>query len=164
MNTIIILTVIIVIITILYLKRRKPLGKDQFGLWVGEKKEGETQIRRDYLGKDKLIDAPDYGYKTLYELVESFPTKGQDHLVGYRDLIEKIPFKTVKTEVNGKIEEKMLYKYKMSDYKYLSSQQFYDYIHDIANGIHSLGLKKGDRVAIYCETRYEWMAFCLACS
>ena len=164
MNTIIILTVIIIIITILFLKRRKPLSKEQYGLWVGEAKEGETRCRRDYISKDKLIDAPVQGYKTLYELIESFPKLNQPNLIGHRELIEKIPFKTVKTEVNGKIEEKMLYKYKMGDYKYMSSDEYYNYIHDIANGIHSLGLKKGDRVAIYCETRYEWMAFCLACS
>ena len=164
MNTLLIVSIVIVLLTILFLKRRKPLPETQYGLWVGDKKEGETRIRRDYLSKDKLIDAPKQGYKPLYELIESFPTLNQDHLIGYRELIEKIPFKTVNTEVDGKIEEKTLYKYKMGDYKYLTSQQYYEYIHDIANGIHSLGLKKGDRIAIYCETRYEWMAFCLACS
>ncbi|EKE37036.1 hypothetical protein ENUP19_0327G0007 [Entamoeba nuttalli] len=161
---IIVTSFIIVICTILFFLRKKPLPKEKFGCWVGEAHPHETRVRRDIIGKDKLIDRPDQGYTTLYQLVESFPTKGQDHLIGYREVIEKVPFKTVKTVVQGKEIEKTMYKYKMSDYKYMSDKQYYEYIHKLANGIYSLGYRKGDKIAIFCETRYEWMAFVLACA
>ncbi|KAL7717177.1 Long-chain-fatty-acid--CoA ligase [Entamoeba marina] len=52
----------------------------------------------------------------------------------------------------------------MSDYKYISDVEYYKYVHTIANGLAEAGFKKGDKIAFYCETRYEWMAMVLACS
>ena len=80
MTCIVCISIGIVVCTILFFLRKKPLGKDQFGCWIGEKKEGETRVRRDLLSKDKLIDAPKQGYKTLYELIESFPSLNQKTL------------------------------------------------------------------------------------
>ncbi|ELP86345.1 long-chain-fatty-acid--CoA ligase, putative [Entamoeba invadens IP1] len=160
----VILTITICVITILYIIRPSPLDTKLFGVWVGEKKIGETRVRRDVCGKDKLIDRPDQGYTTLYELVQSFPTKVQPKLIGYRDVEEKIAVKKIQCDLDGKSVEKIMYKYKMSDYKYFSTVEYYTLIHKIANGLAHYGFSNGDKIAIYCETRYEWMAFVLACS
>ncbi|KAL7712235.1 Long-chain-fatty-acid--CoA ligase [Entamoeba marina] len=164
MSISVVLSILAVVLTILYFLRIKPLPKELFGTWVGDAKPHESRIRRDCTAVGKLIDRPEQGYTTLYEMLESFPTKNQPHLIGYRDQLECIPFKTVKSIVDGKEVEKKLYKYKMSDYKYFSDVEFYDYVHAIANGLAEAGFKKGDKIAFYCETRYEWMAMVLACS
>ncbi|ELP89389.1 long-chain-fatty-acid--CoA ligase, putative [Entamoeba invadens IP1] len=164
MLSVVTISIIIVILTILYFYRPPRLSKDLYGVWIGEKKAGETRVRRDLCGKEELIDRPDQGYTTLYELVESFPTKTQPHLVGYREVLDKTAVKKVQCDSDGKPVEKTMFKYKMSDYKYLSNSEYYTLIHGIANGLAQVGFKSGDKIAIYCETRYEWMAFVLACS
>ncbi|KAL7717175.1 hypothetical protein QTN25_005447 [Entamoeba marina] len=87
-----VLSILVVVLTILYFLRVKPLPKELFGTWVGDAKPHESRIRRDCTAVDKLIDRPEQGYTTLYEMLESLPTKNQPHLIGYRDQLECIPF------------------------------------------------------------------------
>jgi long-chain acyl-CoA synthetase len=43
--------------------------------------------------------------------------------------------------------------------KSLTYREFGDYVKNLAKGLISLGIKKGDRVAIYSDTRFEWELF-----
>ncbi|ELP86346.1 long-chain-fatty-acid--CoA ligase, putative [Entamoeba invadens IP1] len=154
----------VVIATLLYFLRTKPMDQTLFGYWTGKAEKGESRIRRTASGKDELIDRPDQGFLSLYELLQSFPTKGKKEFVGYRTCLEKVPAKTVATTENGKTINKTIFNYKMSDYKYLSDKEYYNYIKQVSFGLKELGFKKGDKIGIYCETRYEWLAFVFACS
>ena len=143
---------------LLFLLRKPALPRELAGCWVGTAAPGETAVRRDQTAAERLVDAPEQGYRTLHDLLESFPSKGQPRLVGYRDVLER------KLLSGGAPDAKPLYSYKLSDYRWLSSEEFYVYVHRLANGLAALGLRPGDRVGFYCETRYEWLAMLFACS
>jgi long-chain acyl-CoA synthetase len=46
-----------------------------------------------------------------------------------------------------------------NDSKNLTYQKFWNYVELLAKGLLSIGIKKGDRIAIYSDTRYEWELF-----
>uniref|UniRef100_A0AC35THC1 AMP-binding domain-containing protein n=1 Tax=Rhabditophanes sp. KR3021 TaxID=114890 RepID=A0AC35THC1_9BILA len=51
----------------------------------------------------------------------------------------------------------------LGEYKWLTYKQINDEVNKITGGLKSLGLVKGDKVAIFAETRKEWMMTALAC-
>lgn len=48
-------------------------------------------------------------------------------------------------------------------YKWMSYVQVLEKIDSVANGLLEIGVKSGDSVIIYSETRYEWVVSALAC-
>ncbi|ELP90672.1 long-chain-fatty-acid--CoA ligase, putative [Entamoeba invadens IP1] len=158
------LVVTVVTCVILYFLRPKGYPKEKEGEWVGVANPGETRILRGYKGVEKLTDFTPQGNTTIADLVNSFAKTEKKDFIGYREQLDKVSVKTYTVKVNGKDVEKNLYKYKMSDYKWISSIEFYHMVCRLSAGLRKLGLKKGDKIGMFCETRYEWMAMALACN
>uniref|UniRef100_A0AAF5D0K5 long-chain-fatty-acid--CoA ligase n=1 Tax=Strongyloides stercoralis TaxID=6248 RepID=A0AAF5D0K5_STRER len=52
---------------------------------------------------------------------------------------------------------------KLGKYKFITYNELIDKINIIQKCLYNVGLKKGDKVCIYAETRYEWLTMALAC-
>jgi long-chain acyl-CoA synthetase len=50
----------------------------------------------------------------------------------------------------------------LGDYKFSTYRQTFEHIEAIERGILSLGIRKGDRILIFSETRSEWLLTALA--
>ncbi|BFU25100.1 long-chain-fatty-acid--CoA ligase, putative [Entamoeba histolytica HM-1:IMSS-B] len=156
---------VIVLVSLIILYHFRPNGYDPKlnGCFVGEANSGESRVMRGYGGIDKLVDYNIPGFETIADVVNGMTRRHQNKLIGYRTLIKEVPYKTIKTITNNKEVEKVLYKYQMSDYQYFSDVEFQTLINKLSSGIADAGFKSGDKIAIFCETRYEWMAMLLAC-
>ncbi|ELP84559.1 long-chain-fatty-acid--CoA ligase, putative [Entamoeba invadens IP1] len=156
------LIVLLVTALILYYLRPKPYDPKLNGCYIGEAKPGETRVLRGCFGVEKLVDYNVQHNETIADVVDNMTKKPTNKLIGYRKLIKEVPYKTYNTTVNGKEVKKTLYKYQMSDYIYFSSEEFQSLVNAVSTAIANEGFVKGDKIALFCETRYEWMAFLLA--
>jgi len=90
------------------------------------------------------------GYATI---VEALIATSQEHptrrALGTRELLKEEDEK----QANGRVFKKSTY----GEYKWLSFAEMNGEINQIAAGLQKLGVKKGDTVALYMETRREWM-------
>ncbi|ELP91883.1 long-chain-fatty-acid--CoA ligase, putative [Entamoeba invadens IP1] len=154
--------VILVTLVILYYLRPSTYPKKLNGQWVGEAKPGETRILRGYTAEKELVTENLSHFRTINDVVNGFTREDKKEFVGYRRCESTVAFKTMTVMVNGKEEQKKLYKYKMSPYIWISSVEYHHMINRLSTGLLSIGLMKGDKLGIFCETRYEWMALLLA--
>ncbi len=46
--------------------------------------------------------------------------------------------------------------FEKNGWKQILWAQYYNYIEQVTGGLHSLGVKPGDKIAIFANTRYEW--------
>ena len=76
-------------------------------------------------------------------------TMGVRQILGVED--EKQP--------NGKVFKK----YSLGEYQFRTYEQAFEQVEQIGKGLLTFGLKKGDRVLIYAETRPEWLLTAFAC-
>lgn len=61
-----------------------------------------------------------------------------------------------------RVDGKILTKYQLSDYKWLTLEQVMQRVHAIANALTSCGAKKGQNILIFADTRVEWFLCSLA--
>lgn len=90
----------------------------------------------------------------LQELKEIAAANPQKNAIAYRNL-NKVVKEKVKDEKTGKEKEWQFFE--MSDIHYISFQQFWSNIEAIGKGMVELGIKVGQNVALYEETRWEWI-------
>lgn len=122
-----------------------------------EKKEGETIPRRHPLAKDKLIERPEEGIRTVYDILKRSSEKfGNAKALGHRKLIkEHHEVKQIKKTVDGKettVDKTWTY-YELSEYHYMSFVEYEKLVHKVGAGFRKLGMTKGDRVHIFASTR-----------
>ncbi|CAG2183019.1 unnamed protein product, partial [Oppiella nova] len=83
-------------------------------------------------------------------------------MLGKRDVIRE----TVETDINGnviKVDGKVLRKFVLSDsYKWLTVGEVVQRVDNIAKGLMRSGVKSGDNVIIWADTRLEWTLCSLA--
>uniref|UniRef100_A0A0K0EUV3 long-chain-fatty-acid--CoA ligase n=1 Tax=Strongyloides venezuelensis TaxID=75913 RepID=A0A0K0EUV3_STRVS len=104
----------------------------------------------------QLSITPYPGVLTLQDLVQYVHKNfGKNQSVGEREILELYSHID-----NNNVETQLV---KMGDYKFLTYDQLIENIETIQRGLHKLGLKKGDSVCIYAETRHEWLTMALAC-
>lgn len=60
---------------------------------------------------------------------------------------------------NGRTFQKLV----LGEYEWKNYQEVDQDVKAVAQGLHSLGIEKGQHVVIYAETRMEWMVSALAC-
>lgn len=123
-----------------------------------EKKDGETQTRRNALTKDALVTQPMEGIETTYDvLCYAARTHGTKKALGWRDIVEvHEEQKEIKKNVDGKeVTEKKTWKYfQLSEYKYLNFVEVKEAVLEIAAGLADLGINKGDIFNVYSSTWY----------
>jgi len=118
---------------------------------------GETIPRRHPKAKDGLLDRPAPEVGTIYDLIKrSAQQNGTEPAVGFRRLIKthkekkKVPHK-----VDGKVvevEKEWTY-FELSNYSFLTYDEYFQRALQIGAGLRKLGLSPGDRVHIFATTR-----------
>eukprot|EP01121_Diplochlamys_sp_Union-15-3_P021778 TRINITY_DN8_c0_g1_i1.p1 TRINITY_DN8_c0_g1~~TRINITY_DN8_c0_g1_i1.p1 ORF type:complete len:697 (+),score=139.93 TRINITY_DN8_c0_g1_i1:60-2150(+) len=123
-------------------------------------KKGETPIYRNVRAKNQLIDELGDGkIKTIYDTYKSAAAKfSNKDCYAYRDIVDTIVEKKV---IRG--EEKSWSYYKLSAFKRVPWKTFSERVNNFASGLRDSGLKPGDRLAIFLDTRAEWTIAAQAC-
>lgn len=105
----------------------------------GERKIGETLVRRNAITKDRLVVQPLEGIDTVYDVIQfSARTHGTNEALGWRDVVDiHEEEKEVKKMVDGKeVIEKKTWKYfELSPYRYLSFVEVKTAVDEIASGL-----------------------------
>ncbi|KAL7722464.1 Long-chain-fatty-acid--CoA ligase [Entamoeba marina] len=147
----VIVFVCILFLFVLYNIRPKSYPPEVEGSWVGTSKFGETKVLRGFKAIPQVLD-----YNP--QQVETF-----GDVVSLVNIEKEILVVKIISNVNGKEVIKNIYQYQLSKYHWISSNEYYNLTNILSNGIRNIGFKKSDRIGIFCETRYEWLAFVLAC-
>ncbi|XP_073497223.1 long-chain-fatty-acid--CoA ligase 4 isoform X2 [Phyllobates terribilis] len=100
------------------------------------------------------IDIP--GADTLDKLFQHAVAKfGQKDCLGTREILSEENEK----QPNGKVFKKLI----LGEYKWLSYEEVNTRVNHLGSGLAALDLKPRSTVAIFCETRVEWMITAQAC-
>lgn len=116
----------------------------------------EDRVGFDYLEYERYANVPYHPMmdaKTVVEAFQMIPKlyPSDRNCLGYREILKE----DVQLDANGKpirIDGKVLRKYTLSDYKWLTYGETMQLIQDTGRGLKTIGLKKLERVAIYSET------------
>lgn len=124
--------------------------------------EGETIPRRNVRCLDKLVDQPEEGVTTIFDILKRGSEKfGNAKALGTRRLIKThVESKKIKKVVDGVEQEvtKEWTYFELSEYEYLSFYDFEKLALEIGCGFRKLGLEKNDRVHIFASTSANWLA------
>lgn len=151
--------------TPLYMIHKPPFSIEAPGY---EPVEGETLPRVHPKSKNGLITRPAPEVSTVYDLIKRTATlHGDEPAVGSRKLIKvhtekkKVP-KTVDGEV-VEVEKEWTY-YELSDYNYLTYQEYFTMALQVGAGLRKLGLSPGEKLHIFAATSPQWLNMSHACS
>lgn len=75
--------------------------------------------------------------------------------MGYR----KVVGVSQERQKDGRTFQKVVF----GEYQWIDYEEAAYYVEDILIGLKTIGIKKGQHVVIYAETRKEWMLTALAC-
>lgn len=105
----------------------------------------DTLAREDFPGKDTLD-------KLFNHAVQRF---GEAQCLGTRDILSE----ENEVQPSGKVFKKLI----LGEYKWLSYNDVDTIISHFGNGLAALGQQPKSTIAIFCETRAEWMLTAQAC-
>ncbi|XP_071759163.1 long-chain-fatty-acid--CoA ligase 4 [Centroberyx gerrardi] len=105
----------------------------------------ESLAREDFPGKDTLD-------KLFEHAVQRF---GQLDCLGTRDVLSE----ENETQPSGKVFKKLI----LGEYQWLSYEEVDSMVSQFGSGLAALGQQPKSTVAIFCETRAEWMITAQAC-
>uniref|UniRef100_A0A5F8HIK3 long-chain-fatty-acid--CoA ligase n=1 Tax=Monodelphis domestica TaxID=13616 RepID=A0A5F8HIK3_MONDO len=101
-----------------------------------------------------VIDIP--GADTLDKLFDHAVTKfGKKDCLGTRELLSE----ENEMQPNGKVFKKLI----LGNYKWMNYVEVNQRVNNFGNGLTALGLKPKSTIAIFCETRAEWMISAQTC-
>ncbi|KAL2135769.1 hypothetical protein VTI74DRAFT_6974 [Chaetomium olivicolor] len=156
-----------------YLTGPLPLHKVQKAPYTVEASgyqpvEGETIPRRHPKARDALVERPAPDVNTTFDLLRrSAEYYGNEPAVGSRKLIDiHKEKKKVPKVVDGQtveVEKEWTY-YELSDYSYMTYQQYYNMVLQVGAGLRKLGLSPKERLHIFATTTPQWLAMAHACS
>lgn len=119
--------------------------------------EGETIPRRHPKAKDGLIERPAPDVRTVYELLTKSGKKyANEPAVGSRKLLEThTELKKVSKVVDGEVRQvdKEWTFFELSDYTYLTYQEYEKQALEVGAGLRKLGLSSRDKVHLFATTR-----------
>jgi long-chain acyl-CoA synthetase len=146
------------------LKTYKPKGplRTQYTIEApeAESKPGHGVPRRSWRSPDKLAERIVPNVSTIYDLLVDAANKhGNNNCMGSRSLVKM--HQDVK-EVNGE-QKKWLYP-EVGPYQWVSFKQSLATAHAIGSGLRALGLKPGDKIGLFEETRLEWVETLFGCA
>lgn len=110
-------------------------------------KEANSFVRRS------VKTVPEHFLQKCKTIDEAFDRAYEHHgpnavCVGYRQVI---------SSESVIIDGKPVNKCELTDYKWLTFEQFYQNINCFGHGLHQLGIRKGDKVMIFAETCANWL-------
>lgn len=127
----------------------------QFSSSIQVAKDSSSSTYRSPKGL-RLFKLPDDNKLNLYLKFQECTKKYPDlETMGVRELI------SIDEEVqdNGKTFKKL----NQGDYKWMKYSRILKRVDNLANGLLKIGLKSGDNIVLFSETRPEWMITALAC-
>ncbi|KAL2174538.1 uncharacterized protein P884DRAFT_302417 [Thermothelomyces heterothallicus CBS 202.75] len=130
--------------------------------------EGETIPRRHPKAKDGLVERPAPGVNTTFDLLKrSVEHYGNEPAIGSRKLIkthkEKKKVPKIVDGQTTEVEKEWTY-YELSDYTYITYEEYFAQILQVGAGLRKLGLSPKDRLHIFATTSPQWLAISHACS
>ncbi|KAL2019196.1 hypothetical protein VTK56DRAFT_9996 [Thermocarpiscus australiensis] len=130
--------------------------------------EGETIPRRHPKAKDGLVQRPAPDVNTTFDLLKrSAEHYGNEPAVGSRKLIQiHKEKKKVPKVVDGQateVEKEWTY-YELSNYSYMTYQEYYAMVLQVGAGLRKLGLSPKDRLHVFATTSPQWLSMAHACS
>ncbi|KAH6640460.1 hypothetical protein F5144DRAFT_94524 [Chaetomium tenue] len=130
--------------------------------------EGETIPRRHPKAKDGLLERPAPDVNTTFDLLKrSAELYGNEPAVGSRKLIhthkEKKKVPKVVDGQTTEVEKEWTY-YELSDYTYITYQEYFTQVLQVGAGLRKLGLSPKDRLHIFATTSSQWLSMAHACS
>ncbi|XP_067454869.1 long-chain-fatty-acid--CoA ligase 4 [Thunnus thynnus] len=105
----------------------------------------DSLAREDFPGKDTLD-------KLFAHAVQRF---GQAHCLGTRDVLSE----ENEIQPSGKVFKKLI----LGEYRWLSYNELDSIVSQFGNGLAALGQQPKNTIAIFCETRAEWMITAQTC-
>lgn len=105
----------------------------------------DSLAREDFPGKDTLDKLFEYA-------VQRF---GQQHCLGTRDVLSE----ENEIQPSGKVFKKLI----LGDYRWLCYNEVDSAVSQFGSGLAALGQQPKSMIAIFCETRAEWMIAAQAC-
>ena len=128
-------------------KNRSGKGQKERGITVDV--GGEPGIAKRNHKFEKLVEVPWEGATTLATLFEQACKMHSSHqLLGTREHIRK----EIEMSADGKPFEKLT----LGNYAWISYGEAFDRACNFASGIVTLGHAKGEKCAIFSETRADW--------
>ncbi|KAL2161946.1 hypothetical protein VTH06DRAFT_7731 [Thermothelomyces fergusii] len=130
--------------------------------------DGETIPRRHPKAKDGLVERPAPGVDTTFDLLKrSVEHYGNEPAVGSRKLIrthkEKKKVPKVVDGQTTEVEKEWTF-YELSNYTFISYQEYFAQVLQVGAGLRKLGLSPKDRLHIFATTSPQWLAMSHACS
>ncbi|XP_030594857.1 long-chain-fatty-acid--CoA ligase 4 [Archocentrus centrarchus] len=105
----------------------------------------DSLAREDFPGKDTLD-------KLFRHAVQRF---GEAHCLGSREILSE----ENETQPSGKVFKKLI----LGEYRWLSYNELDSIVSEFGSGLAALGQQPKSTIAIFCETRAEWMITAQAC-
>uniref|UniRef100_A0A671MU73 long-chain-fatty-acid--CoA ligase n=1 Tax=Sinocyclocheilus anshuiensis TaxID=1608454 RepID=A0A671MU73_9TELE len=105
----------------------------------------DSLVTKDFPGKDTLDKLFDYA-------VERF---GKADCLGTREVLSE----ENETQPNGKVFKKLI----LGNYKWVSYEEMDIQVSQFGSGLSALGQQPKNTIAIFCETRAEWMITAQTC-
>uniref|UniRef100_A0AAX7TZ95 long-chain-fatty-acid--CoA ligase n=1 Tax=Astatotilapia calliptera TaxID=8154 RepID=A0AAX7TZ95_ASTCA len=105
----------------------------------------DSLAREDFPGKDTLD-------KLFKHAVQRF---GEADCLGTREILSE----ENETQPNGKVFKKLI----LGEYKWLSYNELDSIVGEFGSGLAALGQQPKSTIAVFCETRAEWMITAQAC-
>jgi long-chain acyl-CoA synthetase len=135
--------------------KKPPFNQQVPGI---EQKDGHGIPRRHPGSIEGLKSQPDPSIATLYDIVQfGARVYGKNKCMGSRKLIKThTEEKKIKKIVDGEeteVPKKWTY-YEMSEYSYISFNDYKEKVDIIGSGLRALGMTKGDLVHLFAATRY----------
>jgi long-chain acyl-CoA synthetase len=121
------------------------------------KVDGETLPRRHPSAKSGLRIELEPGITTVYDvLVQGAVKYGQRPAIGFRRVIDKhTEAKRATNRLGQRVDKEWSY-YELSDYEYISYDQFKQNALTAGSALRKLGLQKHDHVQVYATTSPFW--------
>lgn len=130
--------------------------------------EGEFgPIYRSSLSPDRLTDRPESGVDNMADLMrEARKRFGHKKNIAWRDIKkEHKEEKLVKKKVGDEeVEETRTWTYyELTDYKYITLNEFFDTVEKFASGMHQVGLNRNTNFNIFASTAVNWQVAAQSC-
>ncbi|KAM6300001.1 long-chain-fatty-acid--CoA ligase 4 [Aegotheles albertisi] len=134
-------------------KKKKAMAKRLKAKPISDK-PGSSYRSVTHLDSLANINIP--GADTLDKLFDHALSKfGKKDCLGTREILSE----ENEMQPNGKVFKKLI----LGTYKWLSYEEVNEKVNRLGSGLTALGLTPKSTVAIFCETRAEWMITALAC-
>eukprot|EP00007_Cunea_sp_BSH-02190019_P005185 CAMPEP_0174242634 /NCGR_PEP_ID=MMETSP0417-20130205/28580_1 /TAXON_ID=242541 /ORGANISM="Mayorella sp, Strain BSH-02190019" /LENGTH=691 /DNA_ID=CAMNT_0015322053 /DNA_START=204 /DNA_END=2279 /DNA_ORIENTATION=- len=126
-----------------------------YSVAIGEDSADASAPRRNVAATGGLVSAPAHLQSLRHVFRYAVENFGEREFLGTR-AVKEVHREVKVLELGGKTVEKKWFFYELEPYRFITYSQMSDRVNNYGSGLVGLGLKEGDRVAIYDDTCLEW--------